>query len=142
MRKCTSSASCHSALITSAILGLATPLVSLGQYTSGNRDVLVPNTGTWPATGVAIGGTTFVNLGLQGIGRVPANRIDAATGESLGSISDMQITNFVNNQNGTWSGKFNFLPDRGYNSGTTFSNYAARINTFDFTFTPFTSSAT
>lgn len=117
------------------------PLTALAQYTSTNRDVLVPNTGTWPAGGVSIGGTTFVNLGLQGVGRVPANSIDPATGESLGSISDMQITNFVNNNNGTWSGTFNFLPDRGYNSGSIFSNYAARINTFNFTFTPHTSSS-
>jgi hypothetical protein len=120
----------------------ALPVVSLAQYTSSGRDVLTPNTGIWNAGGVSIGGTTFVNLGLQGVGRVAANAIDGATGESLGSVSDMQITNFVNNQNGTWSGTFNFLPDRGFNSGTTFSNYAARINTFNFTFTPHTSSAT
>ncbi|MBL0168137.1 MAG: hypothetical protein IPP85_13825 [Propionivibrio sp.] len=77
--------------------------------------MLTPNTGAWPTAGVTLGGTTFVNLGLQGVGRVAANSIDSATGETLGSISDMQITGFTNNGNGSWSGTFNFLPDRGYN---------------------------
>jgi len=113
---------------------ITTPLAS------GNRDVLVPNLDTWPAGGVTVNGSTFVNLGLQGVGRIPANTIDSATGESLGSISDMQVTGFTNNNNGTWSGTFNFLPDRGYNAGAIFSNYAARINAFSFTFTPYTSS--
>jgi len=117
------------------------PSLATAQYTSTNRDVLVPNTGPWPTTGVTLGGTTFVNLGLQGVGRVAASSIDPLTGESLGSISDMQITNFVNNHDGSWSGAFNFLPDRGFNSGAIFSNYAARINTFDFTFTPYTAAA-
>jgi len=114
---------------------ITTPLAS------SNRDVLVPNTNTWPAAGVRLNGAQFVNLGLQGVGRVPANSINPATGESLGSISDMQVTGFTNNNNGTWSGTFNFLPDRGYNSGAIFSNYAARINAFSFTFTPYTASA-
>ena len=120
---------------------LAIPGVVHAQYTSSNRDVLVPNTDAWPSGGVTLGGTSFINLGLQGVGRVAANSIDPATGESLGSISDMQVTNFVNKRNGTWSGTFNFLPDRGFNSGTIFSNYAARINTFSFTFTPYTGSS-
>lgn len=113
---------------------IGTPVVS------GNRDVLVPNTDTWPAGGITLNGTQFVNLGLQGVGRVPANAIDPVTGESLGSISDMQITGFTKNSDGTFTGTLNALPDRGYNSGTTFSNYAARINAFSFTFTPYTSS--
>jgi len=117
---------------------LAVPGLSIAQYTSSNRDILVPNTGSWSSGGVLLGGTSFVNLGLQGVGRVAANSIDPATGETLGSISDMQISGFTNNRNGSWSGTFNFLPDRGYNSGSTFSNYAARINTFDFSFTPYT----
>ena len=129
----------HLALSTISAAVLATlPGLASAQYISSNRDVLVPNTGAWPTAGVTLGGTTFVNLGLQGVGRLAANSIDAATGETLGSISDMQITGFSNNGNGSWSGTFNFLPDRGYNSGSTFSNYAARINTFGFTFTPYT----
>jgi hypothetical protein len=110
-------------------------------YDSSNRDVLVPNTGTWSASGVTLGGTTFKVLGLQGVGRFAAGAKDSVTGESLGSVSDMQITGFRSNGDGSFAGTFNFLPDRGYNSGTVYSNYAARINTFDFTFTPYTGTA-
>ena len=116
----------------------ALPGLAPAEVTWTNREVLAPNTGAWPTAGVTLGGTTFVNLGLQGVGRIAASSIDDATGESLGSISDMQITGFSKEDNGTWTGTFNFLPDRGYNAGTIFSNYAARINTFDFTFTPYT----
>ena len=122
-------------------VGLAFAVSASAQYTSANRDVLLPNTGAWPSGGVTLGGTRFINLGLQGVGRVAANSIDAATGESLGSMSGMDITGFTNNGNGSWSGTFNFLPDRGYNAGAVFSNYAARINTFNFTFTPYTAAA-
>lgn len=113
-------------------------------YTNASRDVLAADTGTWPSGGVTLNGTQFLNLGLQGVGRVAANSTQTVGGvtETLGSISDMQITNWVKNGNGTYSGTFHFLPDRGYNSGVTFSNYAARINTLDFTFTPYTSNAT
>jgi len=111
-------------------------------YTNANVNITSQNRVSWNPNGVNVGGTQFVNLGLQGVGRVPANSVDLATGETLGSISDMQITNFVNNGNGSWTGTFNFLPDRGYNSGAIFSNYAARLNVFNFTFTPYTSSAT
>ena len=108
---------------------------------SSNLDITKPNRLSWNTGGVNFHGTQFVNLGLQGVGRVPANSVDSATGETLGSISDMQVTNFVNNNNGSWTGTFNFLPDRGYNSGTIYSNYAARLNVFNFTFTPYTATA-
>ena len=120
---------------------MALPMAAMAQYTSSNRDVLTPNTGIWPSGGITLGGTRFINLGLQGVGRVAANSIDQATGESLGSISGLQISGFTNNGNGSWSGTFNALPDRGYNSGAIFSNYAARINTYDFSFTPYTGTA-
>ncbi|MCE9611174.1 MAG: esterase-like activity of phytase family protein [Chthoniobacter sp.] len=126
--------------VAAAFLGLS--FTSLAQYTSSSRDILVPNTGTWSAGGVSIGGTSFVVKGLQGVGRIASNTIDGATGESFGSFSAMQITGFTNNNDGSWSGTFNMLPDRGYNSGAIFSNYAARINSVNFTFTPYTSNAT
>lgn len=107
-------------------------------FSNSNRDILAPNTGAWDANGVTLNGTQFVNLGLQGVGRIAATAIDPATGESIGSISDMHVHNFVNNGNGTWSGTFSFLPDRGYNTDNVYSNYAARINAYSFTFTPYT----
>jgi len=111
-----------------------------GGYNSTNRTVLSPNLGTWDPAGTSLGGTSFVNLGLQGVGRFPANSRDPVTGETIGSISDMQVSNFVNNHDGTWGGTFNFLPDHGYNNGSIQSNYAARINAFTFTFAPYTGS--
>lgn len=119
---------------------LATPAVQ-AQYDSTNRNIYVPNTGTAPAGGITLGGTTFINLGLQGVGRLPAAAKDPVTGESLGSISDLQVLNWTRNADGSYSGLFEALPDRGYNSGSVFSNYAARINDFNVTFTPYTSTA-
>ncbi len=110
-------------------------------YTSANLDVIEPNTTAWPGTGVVLGGTRFINLGLQGVGRIPASAIDPATGESIGSISDMQVANWKKNSDGSYSGDFHFLPDRGYNSGVIYSNYAARINEFQFSFKPYTAAA-
>ncbi|HEY5892374.1 MAG TPA: esterase-like activity of phytase family protein [Chthoniobacterales bacterium] len=116
-------------------------VTAFAQYNSSNRDVLTPNTGTWSAGGVTLDGLNFVNLGLQGVGRIAASAKDPLTGESVGSISDMQVTDWTRTVGGSYTGTFNLLPDRGYNSGSTFSNYAARINTFSFSFTPYTSSA-
>ena len=128
--------------VAAAFLGLS--FTSVAQYTSASRNVLSQNTGTWSSGGVSLGGTSFVVQGLQGVGRVAANSTQTIGGvtETLGSISDMAITNWAYNGSNNWSGTFSFLPDRGYNSGTTYSNYSARINTFDFSFTPHTSSAT
>ncbi|NBV21196.1 MAG: hypothetical protein EBS05_04645, partial [Proteobacteria bacterium] len=109
-------------------------------YASTNLEVYAPNTAAWNPAGVTNNGTVFINLGLQGMGRVPASTIDPVTGESLGSVSDLQITGWKKNTNGSYSGTLNTLPDRGYNNGATFSNYGARINKFDFTFTPYTNS--
>lgn len=116
-------------------------------FTSAVRDVMLPNQRTWPADGVSLGGTKFVNLGLQGVGRVPAASTDPATGETLGSLSDFQITGFQRLPDGSYEGTMETLPDRGYNTTIVnpapapptviFSNYAARINTFQFTFRPF-----
>ena len=126
------SADSNTAVIT---LAYATP------YSSGNINILNPNTAAWNPAGVNVSGTQFVNLGLQGVGRFPATAKDPVTGESIGSISDMQITGWHKNGDGSYSGTMNTLPDRGYNAGTIFSNYAARINRFDITFTPYTAVA-
>jgi hypothetical protein len=113
-------------------------------YGSGNINILTRNGTSWNPAGVNVGGTQFVNLGLQGVGRVPASTIDPATGESVGSISDMQISGWCKNTDGSYSGTMNTLPDRGFNATsptTIFSNYAARINSYAIHFTPYTSPA-
>ena len=84
-----------------------------------------------------LGGTTFVNHGLQGVGRVSASSLDAF-GDTLGSVSGLAITNW-NTDGSSYNGVFNILPDRGYNAGNIFADYNARINQLSFTFTPYTS---
>jgi hypothetical protein len=96
---------------------------------------LTPNLGF--DSGGTLNGTTFVNNGLVGAGRITGNPVDVF-GESLGGGSAINITNWLYNGGGTYSGTFQMLPDRGYNAGTFFSNYAARVHEVNFTFTPYT----
>jgi hypothetical protein len=86
-------------------------------------------------TSTTIGSMTFVNHGLVGVGRLSASRVDPF-GDTLGSVSGLQITNWTRDRDGRYRGTFHILPDRGYNSGAFYSNYAARINQVDFIFTP------
>lgn len=88
-------------------------------------------------TGGVLNGTTFINNGLVGAGRISGNPLDVF-GESVGGGSAINITNWLNTGVGTYSGTFQMLPDRGYNAGTFFSNYAARVHEVPFTFTPYT----
>jgi hypothetical protein len=110
-------------------------------YSQSDRNVTQTNAGAaWNPAGVTLNGTQFINLGLQGIGRIASTAKDPATGESIGSISDLQISGWTHNANGSYSGTFHALPDHGYTgtSSVVSSNYAARINQFSFTFTPYT----
>ena len=84
--------------------------------------------------------TGFLNLGLQGVGRVSASAMDAF-GETFGSVSGLQISGWKLNTDGSYSGKFLTLPDRGFNSGSAYSDYKTRIQELDFTFTPNDSSS-
>jgi uncharacterized repeat protein (TIGR01451 family) len=115
-------------------------LTSSPLYTHINRDVLNPNRDVWTSAGVTLNGLEFINLGLQGVGRISAGLLDPATGETVGSLSDMQLTGFTNNGNGTYSGSFHFLPDGGYRGSGANPNTAARINSFSFNFSPYTGS--
>ena len=99
-----------------------------------NAQYLTPNTAV--DTGGALNGTTFINNGLVGAGRLSGNTVDVF-GETFGAASGLAITNWSHNGS-NFSGTFNVLPDRGYNAGTFFSNYAARIHEVGFTFTPYT----
>jgi autotransporter-associated beta strand protein len=78
----------------------------------------------------------YINLGLQGVGRIPASQLDAF-GETFGSVSGLQITNWKKSGGG-YAGSFMVLPDRGYNSGAVYSDYRTRIQQVDFSFTPYT----
>ena len=100
-----------------------------------------PNVITTPGSiTTALGSTIFINHGLVGVGRISASALDGFD-ETFGSVSGLQITNWVKHSDGSYRGVFNVLPDRGYNSGSFFSDYAARINQIGFTFTPHTGAA-
>jgi hypothetical protein len=112
---------------------LALPATLHAQFT-------VPNivTGTGDVVSV-LGNNLFINHGLVGAGRIPASNRDVF-GESFGSVSGLQITEWTK-VGDNYAGTFNILPDRGYNSGTFFSDYAARIQRVNFVFTPHTGGA-
>ena len=112
---------------------LALPAALHAQFT-------VPNIVTGSADVVSVlGKSLFINHGLVGAGRIPASIFDGF-GESFGSVSGLQITNWTR-VGDSYAGTFNILPDRGYNSGTFFSDYAARIQQVSFVFTPHTGGA-
>jgi hypothetical protein len=112
----------------------AIPIAALAQFTS-------PNVITTPgAVTTTLGDTVFTNHGMVGVGRISASQIDPF-GESFGSVSGLQITNWVRNPDGTYAGTLNILPDRGFNSGAYFADYAARIQQVNFAFTPYTGTA-
>ncbi len=93
---------------------------------------LVAQTGTT----VQVGGQAFVNHGLVGVGRMPANQRDKF-GETFGSFSafNFQPGTWRRLQNGSYTGTLYAQPDRGYNvTGT--SNYISRFNKISVTFTP------
>jgi hypothetical protein len=123
-----------------ALLG-AVAFFSIAHAQISSSSLAVPITGNVINTAgditSTLGGTTFINHGLQGVGRVSASSLDAF-GDTLGSVSGLVITDWSANGS-SYSGVFNILPDRGFNVGTLFADYAGRINQFDFTFTPYTS---
>lgn len=128
------------AIVVAALLCAASP-ATLATISSSNS--VVPTAGNViDTTGDIVtkfGGTTFINHGLQGVGRVSASSVDAF-GDTLGSVSGLAITNWARN-GASYTGVFNTLPDRGYNTGIVYADYPGRIETFNFTFTPYTNSA-
>ena len=97
-----------------------------------------PNTTAPFAKGASLGGVRVVNEGLVGVGRIDGDSLDSF-GETQGAASGLFISNWAWNGS-QFSGKFNVLPDRGYNTPTVFSNYAARLHEVDFTFLPYSGS--
>jgi hypothetical protein len=84
---------------------------------------------------ITIGGLTYVNNGIVGVGRLPADLRDKF-GETFGSGSGMAVDakSWTRTPAG-YQGTFYMLPDRGYNVGGT-TDYRARINKLSITFTP------
>lgn len=89
-----------------------------------------------PVATVTINNQTFVNQGLVGVGRMPADLKDKF-GETFGSFSafTFQPGSWQRNANGSYSGTLVTQPDRGYNVvGTT--NYVSRYNRVTVAFAP------
>lgn len=89
-----------------------------------------------PVSTVTINNQTFVNQGLVGVGRMPADLKDKF-GETFGSFSafTFQPGSWQRNANGSYSGTLVTQPDRGYNvAGTT--NYIPRYNRVTVAFSP------
>ncbi|MES2497318.1 MAG: esterase-like activity of phytase family protein [Pseudomonadota bacterium] len=92
------------------------------------------------AVNVALNGTTFVNQGLLGAGRLGANTRDFRN-ETLGSFSGMAIdlSTWRRSANGSYSGGIFTLPDRGPFDGAI--DYRNRVHTSNITFTPLAGTA-
>ncbi|GAA5117599.1 hypothetical protein GCM10023212_06650 [Luteolibacter yonseiensis] len=100
-----------------------------------SADHLTPN--LQDTAGAALGGIRVENLGMVGVGRISAATLDQF-GETLGGSSGLCITGWsYDSGQGKFSGVLNMLPDRGFNVGSTFSNYAARVHKLAFTFAPY-----
>jgi hypothetical protein len=97
--------------------------------------LLSPVPATLGADSVTIGGLTYVNKGLVGVGRIPADLRDKF-GETFGSGSGLAVDPKSWTRTATgYEGIFYMLPDRGYNvSGTT--DYRARLNKLSVSFNP------
>ena len=88
------------------------------------------------SSSVSLGGLTYVNKGLVGVGNFSSSALDSR-GDTFGSFSSFKIdtTTWRKNLDGSYSGTLYTLPDRGYNVGGLI-DYAARIQKFDLSFTP------
>jgi hypothetical protein len=107
---------------------IVSPATTSAQY-------LTPNTAA--SIGATLGGARVVNFGLVGVGRLSGDTLDVF-GETLGAASGLFITDWAYDGNTeNFTGTFNILPDRGFNAGGIFSNYAARLHEVGFTFTPY-----
>lgn len=131
----------HSGLRTCAsiiALGLssvASPLMAQ------SRQVTTPNVTTNAGeSSVVLGGTTFVNKGLVGAGRLDATTLDFR-GETLGSFSGMAInlSTWRRDADGSYNGGIYTLPDRGPFDGAI--DYRNRVHTSNVSFTPLTGTA-
>ncbi len=89
---------------------------------------------------VTIGGSSFANQGLVGVGRIASSTRDKY-GETLGSMSGLTFDAGSWRRSGdSYSGIMYALPDRGYNVvGTT--DYRPRLNTLALSLTPYYGSA-
>jgi uncharacterized protein YhjY with autotransporter beta-barrel domain len=130
-------------LLLAAVSSLA--LSVAGQAAAQSVAYAKPNLISTPgSTSVVLNGSTFVNQGLVGTARLPADLHDF-NGETLGSFSGMAIDlkTWRRGANGAYTATLYTLPDRGPNNigAFTTTNYAARLNQFSLVLNPYTGSA-
>lgn len=117
------------------VAGLSPAFAASVQYPTSNAIA------TDGPVSLAFNGQTFVNQGLVGMGRLSATLKDFM-GTSLGSFSGMAIdpTTWRKAGNG-YAATLYSLPDRGYNTGSLYSDYQGRLVQFDLSFTPYDGAA-
>ncbi len=88
------------------------------------------------AYSATLGGNSFTNHGLVGVGRIPASAKDKF-GETFGSFSafTFQPGSWSRDPDGSYRGTLYAQPDRGYNAAST-TNYTPRFNKLAVRFTP------
>lgn len=86
---------------------------------------------------VSIGGATFTNRGLVGVGRIPANQRDRL-GETVGSLSGLALDprSWRKAADGTYAGTLYTQPDRGISRNGAPTNYTPRTHRFGVSFLP------
>ena len=90
------------------------------------------------AQSVSFQGQTFVNKGLVGVARIPSNTVDKfGDTVSLGSSMAVLPGSWKKRADGSYSGRFLMLPDRGWNTSGTI-DYAGRLHRFEVSFKPYT----
>jgi hypothetical protein len=116
-----------------ACLTAAACRISLIAWTAAA--LLLPVAAAPAAEAVTVGGRSYVNHGLAGVGRIPGVTRDKF-GETFGSGSGLaaDLATWQRTADG-YRGTFYMLPDRGYNIGGTF-DYRARLNRLEVVFNP------
>lgn len=86
---------------------------------------------------VSIGGATYTQKGLVGVGRLAAAQRDKF-GETFGSLSGLALDprSWRRNADGSYSGTFYAQPDRGITRNSAATNYTPRTHRLSATFTP------
>jgi hypothetical protein len=89
------------------------------------------------AQSVTFEGAAFVNKGLVGVGRVPADAKDKL-GDTLGGIGSGMVADLSawKRDGDTYTGVFYMLPDRGWNTEGTV-DFQGRLQKFSIEFTPY-----
>jgi hypothetical protein len=130
------------------LLIAATSSLALFSAGEASADSIAANTPHFISTldpiTVSLNGSTFVNQGLVGTARLPADLHDF-NGETLGSFSGLAIDlkTWRRAADGSYNATLYTLPDRGPNNVGPFvtTNYAARLNRFSLIFSPYEATA-